>query len=691
MVLDVSVHPARVPSHGVVLGAEAAARLGEGGVSVGDVVETPRGARTVIEIRPGGAEAWAADGDSTPWRMAAGVRAEDRLRVHRTASSVPRGAGYDPVHHTPIGGAPLPAGVLDWLRARGAASILEDVAWRQDHVELARIACRARERGERPAAPWRTLGSMPQLGHGPIREGLIAVARVLGFELRADASGVRLGMMRREPPEQWSSGPITTAGAFRGGAPVAGGMQDPALVGTWGELRYAHIPLPWRLLPAHLAPWVSELLGVGLDQLRERVEQFGGEGLIEELDAALRSAQPRPRTLDGSPLRAIDFLWSEVAVVPGAFRRSTRPQGQRVPHGLDGTLHALISLIRNHAKIGPLHPQLDAQMRARVAAALDGYLSLGPGEGQGWGWSVARDLQSVLQIDGVMVDWGGQGVAVVEPGRRRVGLPRAFSALMLEPDHPEAMLLVKMPEGMAAVIPQLVDGHLIRLPLEVAGSLGARTGDLVRVVAAVSWEAQAELEALAAGARLSPLAPRVGWLDELAAVDPERVGATLATIARLAAVDRCRGPVGGRIWSGILPTPRGEDPEEVERVQRGIALLVRRAEGPGHTMPPGVSTEQLDRAEELLGARLLPEIRSLWSGHDGQLRDNGPMVLVDGIRWRLLPLDPEAASGDRLPLAEAAGGERLFVDTQGRVWRGAALITHSLGRLLQLSSAAAGW
>ncbi|HHO49484.1 MAG TPA: hypothetical protein ENK18_01110 [Deltaproteobacteria bacterium] len=690
MVLEVSVHSARVPSHGVVLGEGAAAKLCEGGVSVGDVVETPRGARTVIEIRPGGDEAWAADGDSTPWRMAAGIRAEARLRIHRTAVGIPHRGGYDPVHHTPIGGVPLPAGGLDWLRARGAVSVIEDIAWRQDHAELARIARSFRERRERPGAPWRTLATTPELGLGPIREGLIAAARVLGFELQATDSGVRIGMLRREPPQRWSSGPITTAAAFRGGAPAPGGMQDPALVGTLGEPLLAHVPLPWRLLPSHLVPWVADLLGIEPGRLVDRLAQLGTEGLVDELDAALRIADPRPRALDGSPLRAVDFLWSEVAVVPGAFRRSSRPQGQRLPHGIDGTLHALISSVRSHEKLGPLHPQLDAQMRGRIQRALDGYLSLGPQGEESWGWSVARDLQSVLQIDGVLVDWGGQGVAVVEPGRRRVGLPEAFGALMLDPRRAEAMLLVKVPEGVAAVIPQLVEGHLIRLPLEVAGSLGARTGDLVRVVAAVSWEAQAELEALASGARLSPLAPRVGWLDEVAAAGSDRIGPALASAARLCALDRCRGPVGNRIWTGILPTPRGEDTEEVERVQRGFALLVRHVQGPGHTMPPGASADRLERAEELIGQRLAPEVRSLWAGHDGQLRDSEPMVLVDGLRWRLLPLDPEAASGDRLPLAQSADGDHLFVDAQGRVWRGAGLVTHSLGRLLQLSFASGG-
>ncbi len=687
MSLEVPVHAAHVPPNGLVLGEEVARRLADGGMSVGDVVETPGGPRTVVGVRAGsGLEAWSADGDSQTWRLSAGSRAAERLRVHRTATSVPDGAGYHPVHHTPLRGAPIPAAALDWLRSRGAAAMLEDVAWRQDHEGLARHAAELRASGERPGPPWRHLGEREELGVGPIRTGLSALAWVLGFDLDVTPQGVRLGLRRQEPAEEWSSGPIQTAGAFRQGAPVPGGMQDPELVGDREELRYAHVPLPWPMLPRHLAPWVAQLLGEPVDQLLGRIADEGTARVVEALAQQL-GGEGAPTTLDGIPLKVSDFIWSEVPVVPGAFRRSTRHQGQRVPHGLDGALHALIAAVRNHAKLSPVPSELATELRTRIQRALDGYLTQGPEGDDQWGWSVAEDLQGILRVDGVMVDWGGQGVALVEPGRRRVGLPQALEALLLDPTDPEAVLLVRMPEGVVPVRPELVPGHLIRLPLDVAGALGARTGDLVRVVAAVSREAQQEIDALVTGVRLSPIVPRPGWLDQLAAVDPEDVGAALLGIARAQESDRCLGPVGSRLYAGIVATPRDDDSHEVERVQRAFALLLKAAEGPGHTMPPGVATQRVDEAEAELGRALLPEVRSLWTVLDGESRDEPPPLLVEGLKWRLRPLEPKAIRGGRIPLAEAPSGELLQVDLLGRVWRGDALVTHSLGRLLQVSFA----
>lgn len=219
MVLEVPVHAAELPPNGIVLGEGAAAALGPEPLDVGDVLETPRGPRTIVSIRAGaGAEAWAAGGDSEPWRLTPGPRAADRLRVHLTACQVPDGAGYDPVHHTPLRGAPITAAALDWLRSRGAFAVLEDVAWRQDHVQLARIAAMRRERGERPGPAWRELAAQPDLGLGPVRMSLWAGAWVLGFDLDVHDGGVRLGLRRQEPVEEWSSGPLTTAGAFRQGS-----------------------------------------------------------------------------------------------------------------------------------------------------------------------------------------------------------------------------------------------------------------------------------------------------------------------------------------------------------------------------------------------------------------------------------------------------------------------------------------
>ncbi|MBX2799907.1 MAG: hypothetical protein KTR31_19665 [Myxococcales bacterium] len=656
-------------------------------MSVGDVVETPHGPRTVVEVRDGGSEAWAADGDSSPWMLAMGARAAERLRVHRSASEVDHGRGYDPIHHTPVSGAPLPASALDWLRSRGAAAMLEDVAWRQDHAELATLATSSRDEGKRPGPPWRALETSFGLGHGPVREGLASMAFVLGFELRVDELGVRLGLRSREASHLWSAGPIQTAAAFRQGVPARGGMQDPELVGDRTVLRYAHVPLPWRMLPAHLLSWVAELLGEEPEAVDARVTEDGAGAIEDELNAALDAAVPRPRTLGGQPLRAKDFLWAEAPVVPGAFRRSVRQEGQRVPHGLDGTLHRLVAEVRNRAKLPDLHPQLEVEMRRRVQEALDGYLTVGPSHVGAWGWSVAQDIQGTLQLDGVMVDWGGHAVALIEPGRRTVGLPRPFSSVLMSAESPEAVLLVRMPDGVDCVHPELVDGPLVRLPLHVAGSLGARTGDLVRVVTAVSQEAQDELEALASGARLSPLVPRPGWLDEVAELSVGKVGEKLATVARLQRLDRCQGPVGSRVWAGILPTPRGDDEEEVERVQRAFSILLRLAEGPGNTMPPGVATERLDQLEQNLGERLVPEIRSLWSVHDGQLVDAGPMLSVDGRDYRLLPLDPSAVADGLVPLAEDDEGRRLHLDAKGRVWQAEMLVTQSLGRLLQVSLA----
>lgn len=687
MVLEVPVHAASVPPNGIVLGVEAAAALVEGGVALGDVVETPSGPRTVLSVREGGLEAWSADGTGEPWRLTLGPRSAERLRVHRTACNVPEGGGYDPVHHTPLRGAPITTAALDWLRSRGAAAVLEDVAWRQDHLALARIALAARERGERPGPAWRELAARPELGLGPVRMGLWAAAWVLGFDLDVRDEGIRLGLRRQEPPEQWSSGVLTTAGAFRKGHAVPGGMQDPDLVGDRNHLRYAHIRLPWRLLPGHLTPWVADLLDTPVDVIRGQVLEQGAEVLYDDLEACLAAQNPRLTTLDGRPLHASDFLWSTVPVVPGAYRRSVRNQGQRVPHGIDGTLHALIGAVRSHEKAGSLHPQLEFEVRVRVQQALDGYLVTGAHVAEGWGWSVAQDIQSVLRVDGVMIDWGGQAVATVEPGRERVALPRAFESILLRPREPEAVLLFRLPDGVTVARPTLTDGTLIRLPLDVAGALGARTGDLVRVVPAVSGEAQDELEALAEGLRLSPMVRVAGWLEDVASAEPEDVGAVLTQIAREQRVDACRGAVGARLFAGITPTPRDEDLHEIERVQRGFALLMQALSGPGNTMPPGVATKRLDDAEAILGAALAPELRSLWSVHDGQSPKNSPQLVVDGIWWRLSPLQAETIRDGRITLAVADSGEVLDVDASGRVWRGDVLVTYSVGRLLQLSFA----
>ncbi|MEO0603755.1 MAG: hypothetical protein AAF211_20120, partial [Myxococcota bacterium] len=152
MILEVPVHAARVPPDGMVLGAQVAAELGDGGVGIGDQVQTPKGPRTIVEVRAGGQIAWAADGDSSPWALSVGAKAAQRLRVQFTASSVPDGEGYDPIHYTPRGGAPLTSRALDWLRARGAVAVLEDMAWRQDHHGLSAFAHTLRRRGDRPGA-----------------------------------------------------------------------------------------------------------------------------------------------------------------------------------------------------------------------------------------------------------------------------------------------------------------------------------------------------------------------------------------------------------------------------------------------------------------------------------------------------------------------------------------------------------
>jgi len=677
MNLEVPVHAAHVPPDGLVLGSQLAAELGEGGVGIGDQVQTPRGPRTIVEVRAGGQIAWAADGDSSAWMLSAGAKAAQRLRVQFSASVVPDGEGYDPIHHTPRGGAPLTARALDWLRARGAVAILEDMAWRQDHQGLGAMAHAMRRRGERPGPAWRALPRLDEPGHGPIRDGIKAMAFVLGLGLSVSDRGVRIGLAKRAPLVTWSAGALTTAAAFRQGQPAPGGMHDPALVGGRNRPRFGHIALPVPLVPGHLRPLVAEWLGQSRTELGHLLSVNDATALEAELDEALRL---RPlQSIDGRPMAARDFIWTEVPVVPATFRRPVRRlEGERVPHGIDGPLHALVAASRAFDK---LRDETDpVELQRRLQLALDAYLVDGFGEEQGaWGWSVADDLQGTLQLDGVLVDWAGHAVAVVEPGRRRVGVPAGFRSLFLQPEDPEAVLLVRMPEGVAAVRPELVPGPLLRLPLEVAGALGARTGELLRMVVGVSHEAQQEIEALARGVRLSPLVPCEGFLDDLAGAAD--IGTRLVELAREGLVDPCRGPVGSRIWAGMVPTARGTDAEEREQIQRAIAI-VDRGSGPGNTAPPGSLGDRLSRTEDRLGQRVVVELRNLWTLNEQQLA-MAPPLWIDGRAWHLVALDPQSVSRGRVVLATSASGEHLTVDAQGTVWRRDELIGRSLGRLLQ--------
>jgi len=614
----------------------------------------------------------------------------ERLRAHQTASSVPDGGGYHPFHYTPLRGEPLHDGALELLRQRGAEAFFDDLGWRHDHGALAAVAARAIASGDRPRAAWRYLASHPELGLGPIREGLEALAFVLGLDLRLVDDGVQVALMHRRPPDAWSSGMIETSAAFRGGEPASGGMHDPALVGARGAARFAHIELPWRLLPRHLLGRVAELVDRAESDLLKETRSNGVEWLVPELDRALERRLPRPLSLDGSPLRAIDFLWSEVPVVPGTFRRPVRRDGKRSPHGLDGPLHRLIAAVRRRRKLGVLEPDLEAELRRHVQDALDAYLSYTPhgeeahGEEEEWGWSVAEDLQGTLRVDGMMVDWGGRAVCVVED-RPDLGLPEGLREAMPDPDDPGPVLLVRMPSGAAVAQPSWVPGSCIRLPIGLADAMGAKPGELLRVIPALSQDAKLELTAIAEGIRMSPLPGEPGFLDAVAAAPPHAAARVLANATTETAIDRTHGPVGRRVYAGALPPVRGAASEEVDRVHRGFHLLLRLAEGPGGTLPPGVAAEKLEMVEEQLGAPVVPEIRALWTVHDGQTGDGAPLVYFDGLPWRLLSLEPERLRGDRLPLAVGAGREVLEIDSKGRIWRGDCLVGRSLGRLLQVS------
>ncbi|MEN0062723.1 MAG: hypothetical protein AAGA48_11270 [Myxococcota bacterium] len=676
MMLEVPVHAARVPPDGLVLGSQVAAELGEGGVGIGDMVETPRGPRTIVEVRAGGTIAWAADGDSSSWTLSVGAKAAQRLRVQFSAAVVPDGEGYDPIHHTPRGGAPLTAGALDWLRARGAVAVLEDMAWRQDHQELGLLAHGTRRTGKRVGPAWRALPGLDEGGYGPIRDGLKAMCFVLGVGLTVSSEGVKIGLSKRAPLVTWSGGALTTAAAFRKGQPAPGGLHDPALVGGRNRPRFGHIELPVPLIPGHLRSVVADQLQRPVGDLMHLLSVQPATEIEVELASVLEE-RPLP-SIDGRPMSARDFIWTEVPVVPATFRRPVRrPEGERVPHGIDGTLHALMAAVRAYEKRPDADP---VELLVQLQTALDGYLVDGPGEQEGaWGWSVARDLQGTLQLDGILVDWAGHAVAVVEPGRRKVGVPMGFRSLFLHPDDPEAVLLVRMPEGVAAVRPELVAGPLVRLPLDIAGALGARTGELLRMVVAVSAEAQQELEALSRGARLSPMVPRKGFFDEFAASDD--IGPSMVEAAKEQAVDRCLGPVGSRIWAGFVPTARGQDDEEREQIQRAIAAI-DRGTGPGNTLPPGGIGDRLSRAEDRLGQRVTLELRNLWTLSDHQLAQ-APPLWIDGEPWHLVGLDPDAVVKGRIVLATSDTGEHLMVDADGSVWRREELIGRSLGRLLQ--------
>ncbi len=677
MILEVPVHAARVPPDGLVLGAQVAAELGDSGVGIGDQVQTPKGPRTIVEVRAGGTIAWAADGDSSSWTLSVGAKAAQRLRVQFSASVVPDGEGYDPIHHTPRGGAPLTARALDWLRARGAVAVLEDMAWRQDHQGLGALAHAKRRRGERPGPAWRALPTLDQAGHGPIRDGLAAMVFVLGLGLSVTEQGVKLGFGKRGPLVTWSAGAIETAAAFRQGQPAAGGLHDPSLVGGRNRPRFSHVALPTPLVPGHLLPVVARWLGRPAPELAQLLRVQPATVIEEELDEALRE-EPLP-TVDGRRMAAQDFIWHEVPVVPATFRRPVRrPDGERIPHGIDGTLHALVGAARAFRKLRDDTDPLE--LKRRLQLALDAYLVSGPGELSGaWGWSVAQDLQGTLQFDGILVDWAGHAVAVVEPGRRKVGVPQGFRSLFLNPDDPEAVLLVRMPEGVAAVRPELVAGPLVRLPLEVAGALGARTGELLRMVVAVGVEAQQEVEALARGERLSPLVPRDGFFEELTRAS--EIGGKLVEVALERRLDRCVGPVGSRLWAGFVPTARGSDTEEREQIQRAIAMI-DRGSGPGNTAPPGSLGDRLARAEDRMGQRVTVELRNLWTLSEQQLAQ-APRLWLDGEHWRLVGLDPDSVTRGRARLAVSDSGEQLLVDAEGSIWRRDELVGRSLGRLLQ--------
>ncbi|MEM6928947.1 MAG: hypothetical protein AAF602_18555, partial [Myxococcota bacterium] len=205
------------------------------------------------------------------------------------------------------------------------------------------------------------------------------------------------------------------------------------------------------------------------------------------------------------------------------------------------------------------------------------------------------------------------------------------------------------------------------------------TGELLRMVVAVSVEAQQELEALARGERLSPLVPREGFFEAVAMADD--IGAALVEAAVERVLDPCQGPVGSRIWAGFVPTARGTDSEEREQIQRAIAII-DRGSGPGNTAPPGNVGERLARAEDRMGQRVAVELRNLWTLSDQQIAQ-APPLWIDGQSWHLVGLDPASVVRGRALLATSEKGDRLTVDADGSIWKDDQLVGRSLGRLLQ--------
>lgn len=477
------------------------------------------------------------------------------LRAHRSSCDLPWNVAWDPVHHTPSRGEAMPHALIAWLASRGAVGMLADIPWRCDHPGLSARALEQRGRGDRVGASWETLEAHPSLGRSRRAAALEAHLFCLGLDLHVTAEGVSLGLGRRRDPSHWSTGQPSTAAAFRDGLPVLGGVHDPLLFGDAMNPAFGHMSMPWRVLPAHLVGWVSELLDRSESDVRAEIRERGVEGLVAPLDDALERRTPRACSLSGEPLVAEDFLWSDIPLLAVAYRRVTLRDGRAMPHGLDGPLYHLVGVVRRARKFDNLDGEALVEVRESVAQAVDAYLggNVNPAAAP-WGWSVAEELQSLLALDGVVMDWAGRALVDVVADRASVGLPRALTVMLsLRPDQPEAMLFARLPDQAMVASPETVDGARILLPTSVARTLRVDTGDVLRVFSAVSRRAQRDLDVLAQGGKLAPLELEPGWLDAVSTIDPSKIARRLADLGRAHATDAAIGPVGLRLFAGQVP------------------------------------------------------------------------------------------------------------------------------------------